>query len=154
MRAHASIVDCAVRSPEPGQVVLYPLTETGLPSAEIKALVLAAASAEDARPICDQVSVEDPLNIPFTVNAALTIRAGFDAAAVRAAAEASLMAHLDAMRLRLGADIVRTQIIAALHVEGVHRVDLVAPNADTDVPEHGWSHADSVTVTAGGYAND
>jgi phage-related baseplate assembly protein len=57
------------------------------------------------------------------------------------------------MRLRLGADIVRTQLIAALHVEGVHRVDLVAPNADTTVPEHGWAHAASVTVTAGGYAD-
>jgi len=153
MRAHASIVDCAVRSPEPGQVVLYPLTDTGLPSAEIKALVLAAASAEDARPICDQVSVEDPADYAFTVNAVLTIRAGFDAAAVRAAAEASLAAQLDAMRLRLGADIVRTQLIAALHVEGVYRVDLVAPNADTTVPEHGWAHAASVTVTAGGYAD-
>jgi phage-related baseplate assembly protein len=135
-------------------VVLYPLTETGLPSAEIKALVFAAASAEDARPICDQVSVEDPLDIPFTVNAVLTIRMGFDAAAVRSAAETSLTAHLNAMRLRLGADIVRTQIIAALHVDGVHRVDLVAPNADTTVPEHGWAHATSVTVTVGGYADD
>jgi len=48
---------------------------------------------------------------------------------------------------------VRTQIIAALHVEGVHRVDLVAPIADTTVPEHGWAHAASVTVTAGGYAD-
>jgi phage-related baseplate assembly protein len=99
------------------------------------------------------VSVEDPADYPFTVNAVLTIRAGFDAAAVRAAAEASLTTQLDAMRRRLGADIVRTQIIAALHVEGVHRVDLVAPNADTTVPEHGWSHASSVTVTAGGYAD-
>jgi phage-related baseplate assembly protein len=134
-------------------VVLYPLTETGLPSPEIKALVLAAASAEDARPICDQVSVEDPADYTFTVNAVLTIRAGFDAAAVRAAAEASLTAHLNAMRRRLGADIVRTQIIAALHVEGAHRVDLVTPNADTTVPEHGWAHAVSVNVTAGGYAD-
>ena len=153
MRAHVSIVDCAVRSPEPGRVVLYPLTDSGLPSAEIKALVLAAASAEDARPICDTVAVADPVEYPFAVHATLIIRPGFDSEAVRSAAQAALQAHLEAMQRRLGADIVRTQIIAALHVKGVHRVDLVAPNADTTVPEHGWAHATSVTVTTGGYAD-
>ncbi len=154
MSAHVSIVDCAVRSPEPGLVVLYPITDAGLPSAEIMALVLAAASAEDARPICDRVEVQAPLDCPFVVQAAIVVRPGYDAEAVRQAAAAGLSAHLDAMRRRLGADIVRTQLIAALHVDGVHRVDLVAPNADTIVPEHGWSHAVAVEVTVGGYGDD
>jgi phage-related baseplate assembly protein len=154
MRAHTSIVDCAVRSPEPGRVALYPLTDAGLPSAEIMALALAAASAEDVRPICDQVETVYPDDYPFVVNATLTLRSGVDADTTRAAAEASLQAHLTAMHLRLGADIVRSQLIAALHVDGVHSVDLVEPNVDTTVPEHGWAHATSVTVTIGGYADD
>ena len=148
MSADVSIVDVAVTSPEPGVVRLYPLTATGLPSAEIKALVLAKASAEDVRPLCDSVEVADPVDMPFTVDARLTVLQSFDAEAVRQAALASVTARCGEIASRLGRDVARSALIAALHVEGVASVTLVAPNADMAVPETAWAHAASITVTA------
>lgn len=150
MSADASIVDVAVTSPEPGVVRLYPLTATGLPSAALKALVLAKCSAEDVRPLCDTVQVADPLDMPFTVSAQLTILQAYDAATVQAAAMAAVQAHCAAMASRLGRDVSRSSIIAAAHVEGVHAVELAAPDADMSVPAHAWAHATSITVTVAG----
>jgi phage-related baseplate assembly protein len=153
MSAHASIVDVAVESPEPGVVRLYPLTETGLPPPEVLALVLATCSAEDVRPLCDTVEVAQPQDYPFTVDARLTVLLPYDAETVRTAALSSLQARLAEIKSRLGRDVARSGLIAALHVEGVASVNLVAPNADISVPPTGWAHATSVSVTVAGVSN-
>jgi len=153
MSASPLVLDVAVTSPTPGEVRLYPLTTTGLPTPEIKALVLAAASAEDVRPLCDQVSVADPVAMPFAVDAHLTLFADADAATTLARAEAALAAFCAEAAGGLGRDVVRSQLIAALSVPGVYRVHLVAPNADTVVPEHGWAHAVSQSLALAGVAN-
>lgn len=150
MSAHAAIVDAAVMSPDPGLVRIYPLTADGLPSPEIKVLVLARCSAEDVRPLCDTVEVADPVDMPFTVEARLTILQAYDAATVQAAALAAVQAHCAAIASRLGRDVSRSGLIAAAHVEGVHAVQLVAPNADMTVPAHAWAHATAITVTVTG----
>lgn len=147
MSAHASIVDVAVTSPEPGVVRLYPLTATGLPSAEIKALVLAKASAEDVRPLCDSVEVADPIDMPFSVDARITVLQQYDTETVRQAALASVTARCAEIASRLGRDVARSSLIAAAHVEGVHAVNLIAPTADMTVPPDGWAHAASISVT-------
>lgn len=154
MSASPLIVDVAVASPVPGLVRLYPLTTTGLPSPEVKALVLAAASAEDVRPLCDGVEVADPLDVPFAVDAQLTLFSDADAATTMARAEAALAAFCAEVAGSLGRDVVRSQLMAALSVPGVYRVNLVAPNADTVVPAHGWAHAVSQSVTLAGVGDD
>lgn len=153
MSADASIVDVAVTSPEPGVVRLYPLTNTGLPSAEIRALVLAKASAEDVRPLCDTVEVADPIDMPFTVDARLAVLQGYDAETVRQAALAAVTARCAEIASRLGRDVARSALIAALHVDGVASVNLVAPNADISVPETAWAHAVSIGVTVEGMSD-
>lgn len=153
MSAHASIVDVAVTSPELGVVRLHPLTADGLPSDEIKGLVLAKASAEDVRPLCDSVEVADPVDMPFAVDARLTVLQSFDAEAVRQAALASVTARCGEIASRLGRDVARSALIAALHVEGVASVTLVAPNADMAVPETAWAHAVSISVTVEGLSD-
>lgn len=150
MSADASIVDVAVTSPEPGVVRLYPLTDTGLPSAAIKSMVLAACSAEDVRPICDTVEVADPQDMPFAVEARITVLQAYDAETVRQAALQSVTAHYEAIRRRLGADVTRSALIAALHVQGVHSVQLVAPNEDILAAPTAWTHATTIAVTVTG----
>lgn len=150
MSAHASIVDAAVTSPEPGLVRIYPLIATGLPSPEIKALVLARCSAEDVRPLCDLVEVADPVEHAYTVEARLTVLTAYDADTVRAAALAAVQARCAAASSRLGQDVTRSALIAAAHVDGVHAVQLVAPIADITVPAHGWARATSISVTVTG----
>lgn len=153
MSAHASIVDVAVTSPEPGVVRLHPLTQTGLPSAEIKALVLAKASAEDVRPLCDTVEVADPIDMPFAVDARLTVLQSYDAETVRLAALAAVTARCAEIASRLGRDVARSALIAALHIDGVASVNLVAPNADITVPETAWAHATTIGVTVEGMSD-
>lgn len=148
MTADASITDVAVRSPEPGLVVLHPLTASGLPSADIKARVLAAVSADDVRPLCDEVSVQDPVDFPYSVAATVTPYAWADAESVRAAAEAAVTAFCATKAQRLGQDVTRSALIAALHVPGVKRVALAHPAADIAADVHHWTHAASITVTA------
>ena len=151
MSADAAVLDVAVRSPEPGLVVLYPLASIdgapALPSADLKARVLAAASAEDKRPLCDSVSVQDPVDTPYSVAAIITPYAWADAASVRAAAEAAVTAFCAAKSRRLGQDITRSALVAALHVEGVKRVTLTQPAADITADVHHWTHATSISVT-------
>jgi len=150
MSASPLVLDVAVASPQPGVVRLYPLTSAGLPTPEMKALVLAAASAEDVRPLCDGVEVADPLALPFAVSAELTLYRDADAADTLRRAQAALQAACSKIAAALGRDVVRSQLIAALSVPGVYRVELDAPHADTVVPEHGWAHCTAQTLTLAG----
>lgn len=150
MSASPLVVDVAVDSPVPGMVRLYPLTAAGFPSPEIKALVLAAASAEDVRPLCDGVEVADPVEMVFPVTAELTLYRDADATGTLVRAEAALAQACERIAGGLGRDVVRSQLIAALSVPGVYRVNLVSPNADMVVPAHGWAHATTTAVTLAG----
>lgn len=157
MSADAAVLDVAVRSPEPGVVVLHPLASIdgapAMPSATLKAKVLAAASAEDVRPLCDAVRVEDPVDRVYAVSARLAVYADRDAETVRQAAEAAVSAFCATKSRSLGQDIARSALIAALHVAGVRRVTLDAPAADVVADAHHWMHATSIAVTVEGVAD-
>lgn len=153
MAADVAVLDVAVLSTEPGVVTLYPLSVDGLPSAALQALVLARASADDVRPLCDTVRVVPPLDVPFVLQAQITVLQDFDVPTVLAAATAGAQALVDAMRARLGADVVRSALSAALHVPGVHRVEVLQPAVDTEVPAHGWAHCTDLTVTLAGVSH-
>lgn len=153
MSASPQVRDVAVLSPAPGVVRLHPLAINGMPSPELKALVMAAASAEDARPLCDFVEVADPLPMPFSVAAQLTLYRDADSAATLAAARDALDAYCDQVAAGLGRDVVRSQIIAALSLPGVYRVHLAAPSADLEVPPQGWAHAVARSVIVSGAAD-
>lgn len=153
MSASPLVRDVAVLSPAPGLVRLYPLATTGMPSPELKALVLAAASAEDVRPLCDQVEVADPVLAPFALSAELTLYRDADAAETMARAQAAQAQFCEQVSGGLGRDVVRSQLSAALSVPGVYRVNLVSPNVDIDVPENGWAHAVSCSLTLAGVAD-
>nr|MDD3938089.1 phage tail protein [Rhodoferax sp.] len=76
-----------------------------------------------------------------------------DAPAVLAAAAASAQALVAEMGARLGADVVRSALSAALHVPGVYRVDLVQPGVDIDVPAQGWAHCTALDVSLAGVSH-
>ena len=63
------------------------------------------------------------------------------------AAKAKLQAYITAQH-RLGRDIRKSAIYAALHVEGVQRVELAAPVADIvlDYTQASWCSEYSVTI--------
>ena len=68
---------------------------------------------------------------------------------MRSAAEARLGAYISAQR-RLGRDIRKSAIYAALHVEGVQRVELAAPVADIVLDSTQASYCTDYQIVIGG----
>ncbi|NOT66671.1 MAG: phage tail protein [Methylotenera sp.] len=151
--ANQNIIDVAIHSPIGGQVDIYPLTKTGLPSTIIKDQVLEKCAAETVRPLCDTVFVKDPINQTFTIDAQLTIYDTADAAIALNAANIAINNFVATSNVTLGKDIVRTQIIDVLHGYGVYKVDLISPAADIQLDVMAWANCTNINITIAGVAN-
>ena len=153
LSADAHVLDVSVQSPVPGQVLVTVLDSrgNGTPDAALLAAVLTTLSAEDVRPLTDQVLVQAAEIVPYTITAALTVYPGPDAATVRAAAAAATTAYAASVH-RLGYDVTLSGLYAALHQPGVQRVALTAPAADLVLAAHQASWCTAVTVTLAGTA--
>jgi len=156
MSAHQSIVDVAVYGPAegepPGQVALYPLTESGLPSETLLAQVSEAASGERVRPLTDTVIVRSPEVVDYAIAAALTFYTSADRTDAMARARDALDAWLDDRKRLLGVDLVPEQISAVLHVPGVYRVQVTSPALKV-LERHQWGRCTGVTLTDAGAVN-
>lgn len=129
--ADGRVADASATSPAPAQVVVSVLSREGDGSASdpLLAIVEQALNRENVRPVADRVTVRSAEIIPYRVDATLFLYRGPEAEPVMAAAKASLQKYI-ASQTRLGRDIRRSALYAALHVEGVQRVELAAPLAD------------------------
>lgn len=79
--------------------------------------------------LADRVTVQSAAIVEYQINATLYLYPGPESEPIRAAAVKKLEAYITAQH-RLGRDIRLSAIYAALHVEGVQRVELAAPLAD------------------------
>lgn len=148
--AHPDILDVSVTNPTSGTVRLAVLTRSGAASPTIVALVLAAASAKTVRPICDTVTAQSASPVAYAVSAQITLRKGTPATVVDDAVAAAT-AHAAELSKRLGRPPIRSQIIAAMMLPGVHRVELVAPAADVPVSDLEWASCTGVTGALAGF---
>jgi phage-related baseplate assembly protein len=148
--ASALVADASVTSPTPGQVLITVLSTVGdgTPDAGLLAAVDAVVQHEDVRQLCDRVTVAAAQLVPWSIEARLFYRPGAAAGAARAAALAKLDALL-AEPARLGRTVARSAIFAALHVEGVSRVELIAPAADIAIGATQAAAVGAVSVTDG-----
>lgn len=155
--AHQDIIDVAVRGgtedaevPD-GEVWVYPLTRSGLPSAELLALVQASISPGKKRPLTDKVLTKPPVEVPFTIEGSLALYEGADETLTLVAAQAAAERFAANLRAGLGRDIVPEQLIAALQVSGVYRVQLSAP-AYRVVASHEWANCTAINLAVAGVA--
>lgn len=158
------IADVAVSSPEACVVKLYVLMEGGRPAGEeMKAAVLEACSADEARPLTDLVSVEDPeravYDIAFTYYLPSQSGTGAGGAEMAAKVQAAVDQYTAWQSARLGRDINPSQLIGLLMQTGIKRVDLTAPlftvlddGSTGGVPQ--VASLGTVTVTNGGYEHE
>lgn len=125
------VADASATSPVPAEVVVTVLSREGDGTAadDLLALVEKALNSESVRPVADRLTVRSAEIIPYRVDATIYLYPGPEAEPVMAAAKASLQKYI-ASQTRLGRDIRRSAIYAALHVEGVQRVELASPQAD------------------------
>lgn len=148
--AHADVADATAVSPTPGQVLVTVLSSvgSGVPSAPVLDAVRAVV-AGPVRPLTDEVIVQAAALVDFTIEAELHVFAGPDQELIRQTALASLAAHLAAAR-RLGRDIARSAIVAALHVGNVQRVELLQPVSDIAITPGQIGNAAAIAVTVAG----
>lgn len=156
------IADVLAVSPTPGVVKLYVLMDDGeLAREEIKNKVLAACSADEVRPLTDQVFVEDAEAVSYDVAFTYYIQTGSSgsAADIAAAVQMTVDEFNTWQRAKLGRDINPSRLINLLMQTGIKRVDLKAPaftvlrdGSDKDVPQ--VAALGSITITNGGYEDE
>ena len=152
LSAHGQVLDASVYSPLPGDVLVTVLSRIGSGAASVPVLdaVLAALSAEDVRPLTDHVFVQSAEIVQVHVDASLTLYPGPDSAVVLADAIARLQAYV-ADNHRLGRDITRAGLVAALCTAGVQNVALASPATDIEITPQQASWCTGHTVVVGGY---
>jgi phage-related baseplate assembly protein len=153
LTADADVQDASAVSPEPTEVLVTILSRTGdgTAPAPLLAAVEAALNDEEVRPLGDRVTVQGATIVDYAITAALTLFAGPDGSLVLTEAESRVEAWVADQR-RLGRDITRAGIIAALYAPGVQNVALTTPAADIVLTsaEAGYCTAIAVTVAGTG----
>ena len=150
--ADGRVADISAVSPTPACVTISVLSREGdgTASDDLHSVVAAALNDEEVRPVADRVTVQSAEIVPYQIDATLYIYPGPEAEPVRQASEQQLQAYIAAQN-RLGRDIRLSAIYAALHVEGVQRVELAQPVADIVLSDYQASHCTEYTITVGGY---
>ncbi|WP_086873827.1 baseplate assembly protein [Kosakonia pseudosacchari] len=149
--ADGRVADISAISPNPAYITISVLSREGdgRASDELIAIVDKALNAEDVRPVGDRVTVQSAEIVPYQINATLYFYPGPESEPIRQAAEQQLKAYINAQR-RLGRDIRQSAIYAALHVEGVQRVELSAPQSDLVLAKNQASYCTAWSINAGG----
>lgn len=124
--ADGMVADATADSPSPAVAVVTVQAAQGDGSASeaLLATVLSYLNDEDRRPVADRLTVQGAEIIPYQVKAKLFLKTlGPEAEPILDAAEQKLLAFVH-QRRRLGMQVSESAIHAALHVEGVRKVEL------------------------------
>ncbi|MFG6076066.1 baseplate J/gp47 family protein [Erwinia sp. OPT-41] len=149
--ADGRVADASAVSPSPACVTITVLSRegNGEAAADLLAVVDKALNDEDVRPVADRVTVQSAAIVDYAVEAVLYLYPGPEAEPIRAAAGAKLAAFVSA-QARLGRDIRKSALYAALHVEGVQRVELAQPAADVVLDKTQAAYCTGWALTVGG----
>lgn len=151
LSADGRVSDAKADSPVPAEVTvtLLSIEGDGTTSQAIIDKVDAALSAEDIRPVGDRLTVRSATIVNYQVDATLYVYPGPEQEPILEAAQSSLDAYISSQR-RIGRDVRLSAIYAALHVEGVQRVELAQPAADVVISDTEAAHCTSTSVVIGG----
>jgi phage-related baseplate assembly protein len=149
--ADGDVLDASATSPAPGQVLVTVLSRQGdgTASADLLANVAAHVTAETVRPLTDAVTVQSAAIVPYQVVAQITTYSGPDGSIVLAESLRRLTEYCERQH-RLGVDVTRSGLFAALHTEGVQNVVLTSPAQDIVVDRTQAAFCTGVTVTYAG----
>lgn len=151
LSADGAVLDASAVSPDPGEVLVTVLARTGdgEASAELLELVEARVSADDVRPLTDHVTVQSASIKPYEIRATIRTYAGPDTSVVMNKAQAAADAFV-VENHRLGRDVNRSSIYAALTAAGVMRVDLTQPAANIVCDETEAAYCTAIVLVHGG----
>ena len=129
-RVSTKIADVAANSPVPGVVKLYVLMDDGTLATEgLKREVLEACSADEVRPLTDQVFVEDAEIVPYDIRLTYYIpqRSTRSGADIAAAVQAAVDRYIAWQSGKIGRDINPSKLYSLLMETGIKRIDLASP---------------------------
>jgi len=151
LSADPAVLDASATSPTPGTVVVSILARggDGTASADLLATVDAYLSAETRRPLTDNVIVQSADIEPYAVEASITTFAGPDSSIVLAQSRAQVETYI-AESARLGRDVTRSGLFAALHCAGVQNIVLTSPAADIVLDRTQAAHCTGITIMHAG----
>ena len=146
----AAMTDALDQADWPGDVAVTVLAASGdgTPSADVMAAVDAVLQGS-VRPLTDHVTVRPVETVDFEVEAKLYVFAGPDQTLILQTAQEQLSKHLSNLR-KIGRDVSRSGLIAALHVGNVQRVDLIKPSVDCPISTGQVGNPTSISVTIAG----
>ncbi|MBK5412088.1 baseplate assembly protein [Pseudomonas sp. TH34] len=148
--ADGRVADATAESPSPAVAVVtvQSFLGDGTAPADLLATVKTYLSDDDRRPVADRLTVQGAEIVQYQVKAKLyLLSSGPESEPILAAAESRLRAYVN-QRRRLGMEVSESALHAALHVEGVRKVelegwvDIVATKAQAP-------YCTNVTVTRG-----
>ncbi|MCF6763998.1 baseplate assembly protein [Pseudomonas fragi] len=151
MSADGRVADARASSPSPATVEVSILSRIGegLASEDLLEVVRQALNDEEVRPVGDRVIVQSASLIDYQVEAVLYLYPGPEIELSLTEARAALERYINTQR-RLGRDIRRSAIHAALHVSRVQRVELIHPAEDVVVLDHQAANCTGSSVVLGG----
>ncbi|HEC0400335.1 TPA: baseplate J/gp47 family protein [Klebsiella aerogenes] len=149
--ASGKVADAKAISPSPAVVVVSVLSTDGDGTAtpELLATVDKMLSADDRRPVADRLTVQSAVIVEYQIKALLYLYPGPESEPILTAANDSLQSWLG-QQGKIGRDVARSAIMAALHVQGVQRVELLEPATDIVIDDTQASRCVSASVVAGG----
>lgn len=147
LSAHPDVADVSVVSPQPANVTVTILSRNGQGEADENLLnvVRAKLNDDDIRPIGDRVIVQSAVIQSYEIRAKLHLYRGPEYEPIKAAALKKLTAYTEEKH-RLGRDISLSGIYAALHLEGVQRVELISPTADIVLPSSKSAYCTAINL--------
>lgn len=148
-----SVLDVFVDSPTPGVVDVYILEDIlgGNISNALIAQIQSVFDNGEIRPLVTNVVVKPAGIVSYNITAELVVKAGYDPQSTLALATDKLNTFSTNAR-QLGQDIHRSAVIAALHVDGVEKVELLQPAGDVVVAPHEAALLGQVNITEGSNA--
>ncbi|HIC6052588.1 TPA: baseplate assembly protein [Salmonella enterica subsp. enterica serovar Litchfield] len=149
--ASGKVADARATSPSPAVVVVSILSTEGdgTASDELIATVNDTLSADDKRPVADRLTVQSAEIVNYEIDALLYLYPGPESEPILSAADDALRAWL-AEQGKIGRDVARSAIMAALHVQGVQRVVLLNPQEDIVIDDTQAARCISHTINVGG----
>ena len=147
LSAHPDVADVSVVSPQPANVTVTILSRNGQGEAEESLLnvVRAKLNDDDIRPIGDRVIVQSAVIQSYEISAKVHLYRGPEYDPIKAAAIKKFTAYTEEKH-RLGRDISLSGIYAALHLEGVQRVELISPTADIVLPSSKSAYCTAINL--------
>lgn len=137
--ASKSIADAKISSPTPGVVDIRIITENGLPQQELINTVQQTLSADEVRPLTDNITVQAPDTVDFSIDLTYYIPTPQIASASTISNKVtdSVNNYIKWQTSKIGRDIVPSKLVSLLMETGVKRVVVrnptYTPISDTSI---------------------